>query len=476
MKHEFLRKFYSGEGLSNVAYDTPVGTLGAGGAAIANNGLSIAGGTTIQLGGPDGAATAANLLNNREIPLVGFNLKFSGIGSTAAAGSSVFILKADPTKAINAPFIQLQDSSGADLLDINSWGLDSANAMNIFIGTGLSPSITGAAIRNVIIGRKSGVGLTSGTRNVGVGNFVWGSTLSGSNNTAVGNAAEAALTTGGQNTGVGLQAVNSLTIGTNNSGFGSNALLANITGTDNTAIGAAALGETTIATSNFIQNTAVGSGAGQQNTGGNNNVFIGFQNMFNLAWGASNVTIGALSFNAGGTFGSNNTTLGANQQITASGTFGNGNIWIGQGITTTTVSLANNTSIGVGMTSQLNNICQIGRSDQNIILGNTAPTTDNGSKVQHIGGISLPLRSSAVNTNLTFGADHTLILTAGGLTIGLPALAAGANGVFCIVNQSTASTTGTNYVNKSGASVNTIAANSALWLQANGATNYQQIN
>lgn len=46
----------------------------------ANNGLSVNSGT-VQLGGPAGAATAANLLNNREIPMNTFNLSITGIGN-----------------------------------------------------------------------------------------------------------------------------------------------------------------------------------------------------------------------------------------------------------------------------------------------------------------------------------------------------------------------------------------------------------
>ena len=46
----------------------------------AQNGLSVIGGNTVEFGGPLGFASAATLLNNREIPMAGNNILFSGIG------------------------------------------------------------------------------------------------------------------------------------------------------------------------------------------------------------------------------------------------------------------------------------------------------------------------------------------------------------------------------------------------------------
>src|SRR6516162_1277393 len=71
-----------GEGLGNIVYDTP-SSLGTGRRAIANNGLSVFGGTTIQLYGPAGAAAPAQLLNNRELPMNGFSLLYSGMNNAA---------------------------------------------------------------------------------------------------------------------------------------------------------------------------------------------------------------------------------------------------------------------------------------------------------------------------------------------------------------------------------------------------------
>ena len=58
------------------------------GVVNADNGLSLSG-TTVQLGGPVGAAGAAALLSNREIPTAGFDTAFSGTGRIAVGTNTI---------------------------------------------------------------------------------------------------------------------------------------------------------------------------------------------------------------------------------------------------------------------------------------------------------------------------------------------------------------------------------------------------
>lgn len=107
-------------------------------------------------------------------------------------------------------------------------------------------------------------------------------------------------------------------------------------------------------------------------------------------------------------------------------------------------------------------------------LGSLTPT-DNGANFQHNGSLSYPIRSSAVSTALAANTDHTLILTAGGLTITNTAPGTGTGQFFLVVNQSTASNFSVGYIPfTGGAAVTTIAANSAIGIQWNG-TNWQRV-
>src|SRR5277367_5616706 len=101
-----LRKYLtSSEGQGNISYS---GNNAAGG--VANNGLSVTGGT-IQLGGLLGAATAAQLLNNREIPMNGFGITFSGIAGVA--GNQLIFKNATNSGLI--PQFVFNSSTGAEI-------------------------------------------------------------------------------------------------------------------------------------------------------------------------------------------------------------------------------------------------------------------------------------------------------------------------------------------------------------------------
>ena len=72
--------------LGSVVYETILG--GSLVPPLADNGLSVTAGV-IMLGGPLGSATAAKLLNNREIPSNNFNLFFSGQGILSVGNNTL---------------------------------------------------------------------------------------------------------------------------------------------------------------------------------------------------------------------------------------------------------------------------------------------------------------------------------------------------------------------------------------------------
>lgn len=98
-------------------------------------------------------------------------------------------------------------------------------------------------------------------------------------------------------------------------------------------------------------------------------------------------------------------------------------------------------------------------------LGTLTPT-DNGANFQHFGSLSYPIRFSAISTALAANTDHTLVLTAGGLTITNTAPGAGQGNFFLVVNQSTASNFSVGYIPfTGGAAVTTIPANATIGIQ-----------
>jgi hypothetical protein len=87
-------KVLSVDGNGDVVLTTAIGLVGPPGppgppgtGALANNGLSL-NGNIVVLGGPAGGAGAATLLNNREIPMNGQFIQFSGNGDIGIGGAS----------------------------------------------------------------------------------------------------------------------------------------------------------------------------------------------------------------------------------------------------------------------------------------------------------------------------------------------------------------------------------------------------
>ncbi len=145
-------------------------------------------------------------------------------------------------------------------------------------------------------------------------------------------------------------------------------------------------------------NTAVGPGALQRLTTGYRNIGLGYQSlqyittqMYNTAIGAGtfnnaivgygNVNIGGdplISFSAPDTIGNDNVFLG--YKVNDANSTGDNNIVIGD--SSYTAGTSNSTLIGTSMNTSLSNVVGIARTDQDVIVGATSVTADNGKKLQ----------------------------------------------------------------------------------------------
>ena len=424
--------------LGNIIYDTPVGTLGAGGAAIANDGLSLNGaGTTIQLGGPLGSAAAANLLDNREIPLNSFAILFSGF-----SGTSRILWKEAGAGENNNIHLLGQDISANEIFRLNYGGDVAGDHGFIAIGAHAAQNVTGPGASGVVIGWRAyqAAGAVA-MSHINIVGYEAGFNVSTADFLSLfGGDAGFNITTGGGHAAFGTSSLFNVTTGTNNSAFGE------------------ASGQGFNGASSF--NVAIGANAGNWvgavGTNGNGNIIIGsgaFNTNNQFATGGL-ISIGQNTGNQNFATGTNDILIGTAIVLSANTT--------------------NTTVLGAGITIGINNVAVIGRADQDVIIGATTGIVDTGSKLQVLGSIGLPTNTSAVSFSLD-ATMHTVFLTAAGLVVTLPTAAAGTKRIYAIVNQAGASTTSINYINKSGVGVNTLAANSATWIQSDG-TNWNQIN
>ena len=144
-----------------------------------------------------------------------------------------------------------------------------------------------SAESNTFFGHDSGIHLTKGKGNVGIGSQTLHMNTSGSFNVAIGEKTLTSNTTGENNTGIGFNALYNNTIGESNFGFGTYALFNNTIGEDNVAIGVSSL-KYNISGGN---NIAIGYES-LQFSKGNNNVGIGSRLGSNLINGSNNILIG----------------------------------------------------------------------------------------------------------------------------------------------------------------------------------------
>jgi hypothetical protein len=408
----------------------------------ANNGLELTAGI-VQLGQTIGqGGSPANLLSNREVPLNGFNLSFP------VSGASKFLVGSSTANASGA----IMQVLGGDLAIDNT-------------ATGISQ-------------------IFANTSNAEPYFRMWGG--NGTTQLMVVRS-QRAFTSFGVNAGGVPTALVSGSYSQSTSAFGFNCLASAVGGTttNTSAFGTNAL-------KNYLNNAtdpandAFGLNALEQLTGGGGNAAFGYQAFFNSITDNRNAGFGnGIMTNAGagntglGATGSNNTMIGYNaginsnlQYFTSTTTFNNCIIaGLQSGITTDGNALANTTLIGNGIFTNVNNVVMIGGNltAQNIMLCATNNQPDLGSRVQIFGSLALPFNSVAVTTTLT-NAHFTFVFTATS-TATLPTAASSTNRIYCIVAQGAAVvTTSINYTNLAGASVNTVAAGSSVFIQSTGAT------
>lgn len=144
-----------GAGGGGISYNTPANTAGAN---LANNGLSVSGGK-VQLGGLAGSAAAAVLLNNREIPLGGFNLLLSGQTTLPA-----LTLQQGTTPNL-IPQLLFTNNVGTEV-----GRLAFPDVRNIFIGPNAGFSATaGGTNGKILIGNSAGHDLTTNDTIIAIG-------------------------------------------------------------------------------------------------------------------------------------------------------------------------------------------------------------------------------------------------------------------------------------------------------------------
>jgi len=279
----------------------------------------------------------------------GLDVTFGDRGTYVGASAG-----ANVTSANNNTFIGAESgnatTTGADNVAVGFGSLDTniTSASNTAIGT--ESLYHSTAAENVAIGYRAGYGVN-------------GQTNSATQNTFVGFEAGTVATTGGVNTAIGYRSLKSNTVGTSNTALGYLSLQANVQGTGSVGIGAHALGQSNPATASNMNNTAVGTSAGQEITTGTNNVIIGYQ------------TADAM-------------------------TTGSGNTIIGYDANPSSNSAANQTVIGNGATGQGDNI---------VVIGNSSITSINpGNATVELGTTANPFQDLNLSRNIkscTNGGD-----------------------------------------------------------------------
>jgi len=458
-------RFQYTENQGSISYDgSPAAGVSAG---VAINGLSVSG-SNIILGQAIGTGgDPAKLLFNTEIPMNGVYLSFRDLGTTT---TSYLLLKSSATVAYTTPSMVWQSSAGVE------WSRINFNQGDIFIGYHAGIGTTNVALSaNTVIGYNAGAGVMTTTGNTLVGFYAGNAVTSAANVTAFGSGALQVMTTGSNNTALGYQALTNLASGSDNTAVGWNAGASMGAGsTQNTLVGRGA-GYQSITHGAVTGTVIIGYNTNLQGVAGNYDIMIGTNTYFSNAStsGGTNILLGYNIVSGGNPIGQNNVIVGSNINSAAL-TVGNGNIWIGTGNGSWASGVANTTVVATGMNIVASNVCYIGISTQNIIIGGVAAgSTDNGSKLQVLGSISLPI-TTFTTTGTLDATMHTVIFTGAAPVATLPTAASSSGRVYFIVNQNTAGTTSINYLNFAGTSVNALAANSVTALQSNG-TNWYRI-
>ena len=420
-------------GVGSVFFGANTPKSGGVAAVLAQNGVSIDPGSTasnriVDWGQVPGAVgNPAALLNNREIPTGGFNTLFSGIDV-----SPVFTWQDD---------VLLYDNYRIKILGTNSAGSE-------IFRLAYSGDIPGDE-GSIYIGYHAGQFAT------------------GHENFALGWRALEQLTTGGSNVAVGYEGLLACTTGFANIAIGSDPMNNLTTGGNNIAIGGAVSGGAPgITTGN--KNIVLGSHAGPEIGSGNENIFMGFSTGYCNTLPAQNtngnIFIGGEICATSG-YGTNNIVIGTSVNFLINGVMGDNNVWLGAGVQSAG-GVSNSVLLGYGMTCNVSNVVRLGRADQNTIVGSTVDIADNGSRLQVLGSVSLPILSTAVPLLLD-STMHTIIVTDPAAVLTGPAAAAAKGRVYKLVNQAAVGVT-FSYVAFNGIASTVLPANSAIEIQSDG--------
>jgi hypothetical protein len=356
-----VRRYLTG----GIDYNPPIGRTSGSGVTFtgANNGVSISSITpgTVVLGQDVGQAGApGQLISNREIPLNGFSLAISQIGS--AAGVALVLRTSTNTNTL--PQIRFVNNTG---ILSQSLRVDVTNT-SYYLGSTNSQTALG---------------------NFGLGGGALNSSTTGPN-IAIGNSALTALVGGQFNVCIGISSGSVATSQNSLTAVGANALATN---------GGAAIGGSCAFGSSALQNlstgndcVAVGRGAGQNLSIANDVTIVGTTSLSgNAVVGDFSIVVGAISINLNNAFGASNIVIGS--QVSNSTAVGASNIFIGSNITIAGAAITNTSIIYAGGTGAnsiaLSNVFVLGNNTQNVLVGqNSAAFADNGNRLQVSGKLN----------------------------------------------------------------------------------------
>ena len=302
--------------------------------------MAVLGETTSASGGVGvyGLATAAT---GPGLGVRGFSQSSSGTGvrgtANAATGTTYGVYGEansaagyglyTPDRAHIGGALSVQGSTTLNGLSGNLAMLNSTGTTGNITKGGVS-FIHDSGTENTFIGASAGTLSLTGTGNTGAGMWTLSGVTRGNYNTAAGGAALRYNTTAGQNTAVGISALQTQSFSNTDTAWNS----------DNTAVGFhALLSNQPTASTNGIQNTAIGSTALRNNSTGAYN------------------TAGGYSALAGNTTGAFNTAIGVGADVTSGG-------------------LNNATAIGYGAKATASDMVRIGNGAVTVIQGQVAFT------------------------------------------------------------------------------------------------------
>jgi trimeric autotransporter adhesin len=260
---------------------------------------------------------------------------------------------------------------------------------------------------NYFLGLSAGVGVTLGTKLIGIGSLALTHNTTGTSNIALGDFALSSNSIGGNNIAMGTNALDANISGASNIAIGSRTLLANSTGGTNTAIGGNALEKNT--TGN--QNISIGYSSSGEVINGYANTVIGYAAMNNSqsnVYGSTAIGAYALSYNGGGyntalghsamfqlSDGNENIAIGRNAMYIGSTSTGDNNIAIGSNAMNGSVAISGGRNIGIGGDA----LQYVSSGDFNVAVGHFA--AENNTTGQ--GNVAIGYVALAENTN---GSDN----------------------------------------------------------------------